>query len=54
MEDLRSDTPGLSSLRTGHIRAKKGTKKEPRRGAWLKLTLSVYHLVAWLVQVTLC
>ncbi len=31
---------------------KKGIKKEPRRVAWLKLTLSVYHLAAWVVQVT--
>jgi len=29
----------------------KGTKKEPRRGAWLKLTSLVYHLAARFVQV---
>ncbi len=48
---LKSDTPVVSPARTGSRGAKKGTKKEPRRAAWLKLTLSVYHLAARLVQV---
>jgi len=33
--------------------AKKGTKKEPRRDAWLKLTSLVYHLPPPVVQVRL-
>ena len=32
---------------------KKGTKKEPRRDAWLKLTFLVYHLPPPVVQVRL-
>jgi len=35
------------------IGGKKGTKKEPRRDAWLKLTSLVYHLPPPVVQVRL-
>jgi len=34
-------------------RGKKGTKKEPRHDAWLKLTSLVYHLAPPVVQVRL-